>query len=84
MLFCDNCNDGYQIILLQVGAHSSSHRHSVLFIMFSYSTLISNQTMPRFSRLRFKAGYMKISSQPFLVHYIYIYIYMCVHIFSVN
>jgi len=36
----------------QAGAHSSSCRHLVLFIMFSCSTLISTQTMPRFSWLR--------------------------------
>jgi len=39
--------------------------------MFSCSTLISTQTMPRFSWLRSGGGYMKISSQPPLVHCIY-------------
>ncbi len=61
----------------EVGAHSSSHRHLVLFIMFSYNTLISIHTMPRFSRLRFWGGYMRISFQPPLMHCIY----MCVHLF---
>jgi len=54
------------------GAHSSSHWQLVLFIMFSYNTLIPTQTMPHFSRFRSGEGYMKISSQPPLVHYIYI------------
>jgi len=45
--------------------------------MFSCNTLISTQTMPCFSRLRFRGGYMKISSQPPFVHCIY----MCVQIF---
>ncbi len=44
------------IILLQIGAHSSSRPHLVLFIMFSCSTLISAQTMPCFSRLKSKWG----------------------------
>jgi hypothetical protein len=48
--------------------------HLVLFIMFSYSTLMSTQTMPRFSRFRSNGGYMRISSRLPLVHYIY----MCV------
>ncbi len=37
-------------------------------------------TMPRFSRLKFGGGYMRISSQPPLVHCIY----MCMHLFLVD
>jgi len=67
-------------ILPQTRAHSSSCRHLVLFIMFSYNTLIFTQTMPCFSRLKSGGGYTKISSQPLLVHCIY----MCMHLFLVN
>ncbi len=65
--------------LPQTKAHSSSCRHLVLFIMFSYSTLIPTQTMPRFSRLRSGGGYMRISSQHPLVHYIFMYV--CAYLF---
>jgi hypothetical protein len=37
-------------------------------------------TTPRFSRLRSRGGYMRISSQPLLVHCIY----MCVHLYLVD
>jgi hypothetical protein len=43
-------------ILPQVGAHSSSRQHLVLFIMLSSNTLFSTQTMPHFSRLKSKGG----------------------------
>jgi hypothetical protein len=51
-----------------------------LFIMFSCNTLISTQTMPCFSWLRFWGRYTIISSQPSLMHCIY----MCVHLFLVD
>jgi hypothetical protein len=55
-------------------------------IMFSYSTLISTQTMPHFSRLRSGGGYMKISSQPPIVHYICVCVCVCVcvHLFLID
>jgi hypothetical protein len=42
--------------------------------------LVSIQTMPRFSQLKFRGGYMIISFQPPLMHCIY----MCMHLFLVD
>jgi hypothetical protein len=51
MLLCDNCNGGYHLFCLKPELTCFCW-HLVLFITFSYNTLISAQTMPRFSRLR--------------------------------
>jgi hypothetical protein len=67
-------------ILLQVGTHSSSQRHLVLFIMFSCNTLISTRTMPCFPGLKSRGGYIKFSFQPPLMHCIH----MCMHSFLVD
>jgi hypothetical protein len=73
MLLCDNCN-GVPSLLPQAETHSSSRRQLVLFIMFSYNTLIPTQTMPCFSQFKSGGGYMKISFQPHLC-----IVYICVH-----
>jgi hypothetical protein len=62
-------------------AHSSSCQHLVLFIMFSYNTLIFARTMPHFSQLRFGGG---IHENFILASYyaLYNYIYVCASLFG--
>jgi hypothetical protein len=55
MLFCDNCSGGYHLFCFKLEL-TQVHRRLVLFIMFSCSTLISTQTMPRFFRLKSGGG----------------------------
>jgi hypothetical protein len=45
--------------------------------MFYCNTLISTQTLPHFSQLRSRGRYMRISSPPPLVHYIYVCVCVC-------
>jgi hypothetical protein len=57
MLLCDNYNGGYHLFCLKSELiQLASLRHLVLIIMFSSSTLIFIQTMPRFSCFRSWGG----------------------------
>ncbi len=66
-------------ILPQAKAHSSSCWHLVLFIMFSYSTLIYTQTLPRFSRLRYGGD-----TWEFHLSLLLCIIYMCISFWLIS